>query len=102
MLLTDFQTCNSDVSHLSISTKTYWWHQLLSNGGNLFIHLIHNITHSSGLKLLGCFCFPYSEIFKIFNECFVTDLYETLLSNCLYPRLRNNSEKFTVLIFSVY
>ena len=40
MLLTDVQTYGSDVLHLSISTKTYWWHQLLSNGGNIFVHLI--------------------------------------------------------------
>ena len=40
MLLTDVQPYDSDVLHLSISTKTYCWRQLLSNGGNLFIHLI--------------------------------------------------------------
>ena len=42
MLLTDVQPYDSDVSHLSISTKTYWWCQLLSNGGNLFVHLINS------------------------------------------------------------
>ena len=40
MLLIDVQPYGSDVLHLSISTKTYWWHQLLPNGGNLFVHLI--------------------------------------------------------------
>ena len=37
MLLTDIQSYDSDVLHVSISTKTYWWRQLLSNGGNLFV-----------------------------------------------------------------
>ena len=40
MLLIDVQPYERDVSHLSISTKTYWWRQLLSNGGNLLVHLI--------------------------------------------------------------
>ena len=40
MLLTEVQSYDSDVLHLSISTKTYWWHQLLSNGGNLYAHLM--------------------------------------------------------------
>ena len=40
MLLTDVKPYDSDVLNLSISTKTYWWHQLSSNGGNLFVHLI--------------------------------------------------------------
>ena len=40
VLLTDVQPYDREVLHLSISTKTYWWHQLLSNGGNLFVHLI--------------------------------------------------------------
>ena len=40
MLLTDVQTYDSDVLHLSISTKTYYCRQLLSNSGNLFVHLI--------------------------------------------------------------
>ena len=40
MLLTDVHPYDSDFLHMSISTKTYWWHQLLSNGGNLFVHLI--------------------------------------------------------------
>ena len=40
MLLTDVQPYDSDVLHLSISTKTYWLRQLLSNGGNLFVHLL--------------------------------------------------------------
>ena len=40
MLLTDVKPHDSDVLHLSISTKTYWRRQLLSNDGNLFVHLI--------------------------------------------------------------
>ena len=40
MLLTDAQLYDSCVLHLSISTETYLWRQLLSNGGNLFVHLI--------------------------------------------------------------
>ena len=39
MLLTDVQPNDSNVLHLSISTKTYWWRQMLSNGGNLFVYL---------------------------------------------------------------
>ena len=38
MLLTDVYAYDSDVLHPSISTKTYWWHQLLSNGWYLFVH----------------------------------------------------------------
>ena len=41
MLLIDVQPYDSDVLHLPIAIKTYWWRQLLSNGGNLFVHLIH-------------------------------------------------------------
>ena len=44
MLLTDVQPYDSDVLHLSISTKTYCWCQLLSNGGNLFVHPIKKIV----------------------------------------------------------
>ena len=44
MLLTYVQPCDSDALHLSISTKTYWWRQLLSNDGNLFVHLINNFS----------------------------------------------------------
>ena len=40
MLLTDVQPYDSDVLHLSISTKIYCWNQFLSNGGNLFVHMI--------------------------------------------------------------
>ena len=40
MLLTVVQLYDSNVLHLSILSKTYWWHQLLSNGGKLFVHLI--------------------------------------------------------------
>ena len=40
MLLTDVQPYDSDVLHLSILTKTYWWRQILSNSGNLFVDLI--------------------------------------------------------------
>ena len=40
MLLTDVHPYDSEVLHLSISTNTYWWHQLLSNCGNLFVHPI--------------------------------------------------------------
>ena len=45
MLLTDVQPYDSDVLHLSISTKTYWSLQLLSNSGNLFVHLIIFVTN---------------------------------------------------------
>ena len=41
MLLTDVQPYDSYVLHLSIATKTYWWHQLLPNGGNSFVRLIY-------------------------------------------------------------
>ena len=40
-MLTDAQPYDSNVLHLSISTKTYWWRKILSNGGNLFVHLIY-------------------------------------------------------------
>ena len=40
MLLSDVQPYENVVLHMSISTKTYWWHQFLSSGGNLFVHLI--------------------------------------------------------------
>ena len=46
MLLTDVQPYDSDVLHLSISTKTYWWYQLLSNGGNSLAHLIEYFVDS--------------------------------------------------------
>ena len=39
-VLPDVQPYDSGVLHLSIPTKTNWWHQLFSNGGNLFVHLI--------------------------------------------------------------
>ena len=38
--MTEVEPYDSDVLHLSISTKTYLWRQLLSNGGNLFVHVI--------------------------------------------------------------
>ena len=40
MLLTGVQLYDSDDLHLSISSKTYWRRHLLSNGGNLVVHLI--------------------------------------------------------------
>ena len=43
MLLTDVQPYDSDVLHFSISTKTYWLRQLLSNGGNPIVHLVKYI-----------------------------------------------------------
>ena len=46
MLLTDVQAYDSDVLHLSISTKTYWWRQLLSNGGNLFVHILKKVKNN--------------------------------------------------------
>ena len=52
MLLTDVQPYDSDVLHVSISTKTYWWHQLLSNNGNLFVHLIFFISFIKYLKVI--------------------------------------------------
>ena len=60
MLLKDVQPYDSDVLHLSISTKTYWWHELLSNGGYLFVHLIYRVRHIKcytviALKLLIIF-----------------------------------------------
>ena len=51
MLLTDVQPYNSDVLHLSISTKTYWWHQLLSNVGNLFVHLISLVEENNWTRM---------------------------------------------------
>ena len=55
MLLTDVQPYDSDILHLSISTKTYWWHQLLSNGEKLFVHLIvpHRYVQKSQEGLFG-------------------------------------------------
>ena len=44
MLLSDVQSCGTDILHLTISTKAYWWHQLLSNGGNLFVCLIVSLV----------------------------------------------------------
>ena len=49
MLLTNVQPYDCDVLHLSISTKTYWWHQLLSNGENLFVHLITYVGQTGKL-----------------------------------------------------
>lgn len=40
MLLTDDQPYNNDVLYRIILTISYWWCQILSNDGNLFIHLI--------------------------------------------------------------
>ena len=36
---------HDNFSHLSILSKTYWWCQLLSNSGNLFVHLIKWPSH---------------------------------------------------------
>ena len=36
MLFTSVKPHDGEVLHLTIATKTYWWRQLLSNGGNLF------------------------------------------------------------------
>ena len=43
-LLKPLTTTSLTYGHLSISTKTYWWRQLSSNGGNLFVHLIAYFT----------------------------------------------------------
>ena len=48
MLLTDVQPYDSGVLHMSISTKTYWWRQFLSNGGNLFVYLIDSTEDVEG------------------------------------------------------
>ena len=54
MLLTDFRPYDSIVLHLSTSTKTYWWRQLLSNGWNLFVHLM-----IISIRLFICFKFIF-------------------------------------------
>ena len=51
MLLTDVKTYDIDVLHLSFSIKTYWWRQLLSNDGNLFVHLIYIYIYIRMYKL---------------------------------------------------
>ena len=56
MLFTDVQPYDSDVLHLSISTKTYWWRQIFSNGGNLFVHLIVYMLQCLKATNLQIFC----------------------------------------------
>ena len=74
MLLTDVQPYDTEVLHLSISTKTYRWRQLLSNGGNLFIHLI-----ISQIRSFTTFSF-WAQILSAFKKkwlqftCYITDI----------------------------
>ena len=53
MLLTDVQPYGSGVLHLSISNKTYWRRQILSNGGNLFVYLIYIFSGEMDSTLLS-------------------------------------------------
>ena len=59
-------------------TITYWWHHLLSNGGNLFILLLY----SDVLVLYGVFCViekvTYAQ--NVFKNQNITLVYKTTLS----------------------
>ena len=62
-MLIDVQPYDSDVLHLSISTKSYWWRQILSNGGNLFVRLIYLLNFSKDFLLKKKISQEYVHLF---------------------------------------
>ena len=68
MLLTDVQAYDRGVSDLSISTKTYWWRKILSNGGNLFIQLIVGNDFPPVLSLAAPFTTLKLPLYIVFRN----------------------------------
>lgn len=73
-------TLQYDVRHLTISTTTYWWSHLLSNGVDLFMSLnFFEVGELSYISITLIHCSSQNNPFLILSMCYTLQMWKITL-----------------------